>query len=187
MSPLTPVRPAPPPAACRTLAEYLTSLVHRLGEADAALLVRMRQVVGARRARIRLDEEVIDVRFAPDGAFIVEDAVAALIDGDGGTDRATTVELLAGRLEVTDAILDGRLYATGDIESLVRIFQAIEILLDGATRTPGLQRLALDWLRDPCRTAPPPVPPSAWRRVALDPDRIPAGELAMLDRLDLLP
>jgi hypothetical protein len=187
MSSLTAVRSPSPPTVCRSLAEYVTALVHRLGDADPLLLARLRLVVGARRARIRLDAEAIDVHFADDGTFVVQDAAVALTDGEGGTDRATTIELLAGRLEVSDAILDGRLYATGDIESLVRIFQAIEILLDGATRTPGLQRLARDWLHDPCRTAPPPAPPSVWRRITLDPDRIPAGERDMLDRLDLLP
>jgi hypothetical protein len=181
-----------PPAAspalvpCRTLGEYITALVERLGEQEPWRLARLREVVGARRARIGLDAESVDVWFEGE-VLIVRDSPAGPVDGEGSTDRLTTFELLAGRLEVKDAILQGRLHAHGDTESLVRIFQAIEILLDGASRTPALQQLAADYLSDPCRPSPPPVPPPspAWR-VQVDPDRLPGYERVMLQRLDLL-
>jgi hypothetical protein len=179
------VRPTPP---CRTLREYVIALVDRLAAEEPALHARLRTVVGTRTARIRLDDETVFARF--DGAtLVVLDATDTMeADGEGGTDRRTTLDLLAGRIEVTDAILDGRLDATGEIEDLVRIFQAIEILLDGSTRNPSLQHLALDYGGDPCRPAPAPgAAASAWRRVSLDPDRPSRGELDMLRRLDLLP
>jgi hypothetical protein len=164
---------------CRTLAEYVEELIHRLGGADPVALERMRTVVDGRRARIVLDEEAVDVTFAADG-LRVEPAGAAAADGEGTTDRATTLELLDGYLEVTDAILDGRLDVTGTVDDVERMFLAIEILLDVAARAPALQDLAADYRADPCREprrAPPPPRPE------------PTGdsERALLDRLGLLP
>jgi hypothetical protein len=164
---------------CRTLAEYVTELIGRLGAADPAALERMRAVIDGRRARIVLDDEAVDVGFA-DGALRVEPAGAGAVDGTGVTDRATTLELLDGYLEVTDAILDGRLDVTGGVDDVERMFGAVEILLDVAARTPALQDLAADYRADPCREprrAPPPPPPA------------PAGETerTVLDRLGLLP
>jgi hypothetical protein len=179
------VREAAPP--CRSLAEYVAALIERLGDEDPALLVRLGEVVGARHARITLDQETVDVHFQ-DGGVVVTEATCDEVDGEGSTDRQTTLDLLDGRLEVTDAILEGRLRATGEVESVVRIFQAIEILLDGSTRNPGLQRLALNYGVDPCRPGRPPGSPlTAERRVVVDPDHIPPGEAELLRRLDLLP
>jgi hypothetical protein len=164
---------------CRSLAEYVEELIRRLGAADPAALERMRDVVDGRRARIVLDDEAVDVVF--DGSTLrVQPAGSGTADGEGVTDRATTLELLDGYLEVTDAILDGRLDVTGGVDDVERMFGAIEILLDVAARAPALQDLAADYRADPCR-APrrsPPPPPSP-----------PTGETerALLDRLGLLP
>jgi hypothetical protein len=118
----------------------------------------------------------------------VTEPTIGLADGEGSTDRYTTLDLLDGRLEVTDAILEGRLWAKGEVESVTRIFQAIEILLDGSTRNPELQRLALDYGVDPCRHARPPGSAlTVGRRIVVDPDHIPAGEGELLRRLGLLP
>jgi hypothetical protein len=173
---------------CRTLREYVLGLVHRLAEAEPTMHDRLREVTGNRSARIRLDGETVLVRF--DGpTLVVLDADPTMpSNGVGGTDRATTLDLLAGRIEVTDAILAGRLDATGEIEDLVRIFQAIEILLDGATRIPSLQHYALDYGTDPCRPMRAPIDRyGTWRRMTLDPDSPSPGEVEMLRRLDLLP
>jgi hypothetical protein len=182
-------RPQPPsaPTPCRTFGEYVSALVSRLAELEPALARRLREVVGDRRARLVLDEEAIEVHFAA-GNLVVTAAGDGVVDGEGITDRDTTLEILAGRLEVTTALLEGRIQASGEIENLVRIFQAIELLLDGACRNPALQKLSLDYEGDPCRArlAPGSRFPAA-RRVSLDPDRLPAGERAMLARLDLLP
>jgi hypothetical protein len=170
-----------------SLGEYLVALVDRLGEGEPALLARLGEVVGSRLARITLDEETVEVWFQ-DGGIVAAKSPAAVVDGEGGTDRQTTLDLLDGRLEVTDAVLEGRLRATGDVESVARIFHAIEILLDGSTRNPGLQRLALAYREDPSRPASPPGPPlNAGRRVVVDPEHLPAAEAELLRRLDLLP
>jgi len=164
---------------CRTLAEYVTELIGRLGAADPPALERMRAVVDGRRARIVLGEETVDVTFA--GAeLLVEPSTSGAVDGEGVTDRATTLELLDGYLEVTDAILDGRLDVTGTVDDVERMFLAVEILLDVAARAPALQDLAADYRADPCREprrSPPPPPPGT----------SPESEHALLDRLGLLP
>ena len=99
--------------------------MRRLGEADPAALERLRQTVGGHRARLRLDDEAVDVRFDPDG-LRVEEPAGEPVDGEGETDRATVLDLLDGYLEVTDAILDGRLRVTGAVDEIARMFAAIE-------------------------------------------------------------
>jgi len=188
------------PVPCRTLAEYIARLVALLGEHEPEGLARLRSVIGARLARITLDDESVLVHFSAEQLVVVpandpdrstEEAgearspapPARVVDGEGGTDRLTTFALLDGRLDVTEAVVTGRLQARGDIENLSRIFHAVEILIDAATRVPSLQRLSAEYLGDPCRVGRPPFPGGpidVWRA-----DRL--RELEMLDRLDLLP
>jgi hypothetical protein len=176
------------PTPCRTLVEYLTALIRRLGQEEPHLLTRLRTVVGARRARIGLDDEIVEVWFDGPELKVVPGPTDVPVDGEGSTDRFTTLDILDGRLEVTDAVLEGRLRATGEVESLARIFQAIDILLDGSARNPALQELSLDYGGDPCRRGRPPRPSGTGpRRVMIDPARVAAAERDMLHRLELLP
>lgn len=156
----------------------------RLGAGDPAALARLRQAVGGRRARIRLDDETIEVAFA-DGALTVEPG-GGRVDGEGETDRQTVLDLLDGWLEVSDAILDGRLRVFGTREAVPRMFLAIEILLDGSARLPALQGLARDFRDDPCRP-PPGRPRRGSRRAPWDPAGVGEAERMLLARLDLLP
>ena len=173
---------------CRSLAEYVTALVDRLGSDEPPSLARLREVVGSRQARIRLDKEVVFVRFEGPRLVVVAGGDDATVDGAGSTDRQTTLALLGGEVELTDAIVSGRLDARGEVEDLARIFIAIEILLDASSRSPLLQELAREFESDPCR---PARAPRAQRRVQasnqVDPDRRPESERRMLSRLDLLP
>ena len=135
----------------------------------------MRAAVDGRRARIVLGEEAVDVRFAGDD-LIVEPPGTGAPDGTGVTDRATTLELMDGYLEVTDAILDGRLDVTGTVDDVERMFAAVEILLDVAARAPALQDLAADYRADPCREprrGPSPAPVGHEPRVRARPARPP--------------
>ena len=145
----------------------------------------MRHVVGPRRARIRLDDEAVEIAFDANGTLAVAEPGGA-VDGEGATDRQTVLDLLDGYVEVTDAILDGRLTVTGDTDDVSRMFVAIEILLDGSTRIPPLQELARDFREDPCREPrrPPQRPsrPSPWHATADRP-----SELSFLEDNDLLP
>ena len=169
----------------RTLGEYVAELVRRLGEADPAALGRMRQTVGDRRARIRVDDEAVDVWFDPDGGLRVDEPVGQ-VEGEGETDRGTVLDLLDGYLEVTDAILDGRLRVLGAVDEVARMFAAIEILLDCSARAPALQRLARDF-RDDTARQPPEAPQRRSRGGPWHPTGPDGEEISLLERLDLLP
>lgn len=131
-----------------SLADYISELIRFLGEAHPAALLRMRNVVGARRARIILDRESVDVSF-DGGSFNVTPAGADnVVDGVGETDSDTVLDLLNGYLEVTEAILTGRMLIQGDTDDISRIFIAIEILLGASPRTPALQALAQSFEQD---------------------------------------
>jgi hypothetical protein len=177
----------PQPDAALSLAGYVEALVAALGDADPEALARLRRVVGQRRARIVLDDSAIDVAFEAD-RLVVSPASAGRVHGEGVTDRETVLDLLDGHLEVTDAILDGRLRVRGATDATVRMFTAIEILLDASPRAPALQALAAHFRRHPL-SAPrsEPVAAAPVRRTAWYPDERPAGEDALLARHDLLP
>ena len=137
--------PSPPPGARRTLGQYIGALIATLGRADPAALARMREVVRGRRARIRLDDEEVEIRFAA-GALVVErPSRPSAVDGTGSTDRATVLDLMDGNLEVADAISSGRLDVVADVDAVAAMFAAIEILIDASSRSPELQALAREF------------------------------------------
>jgi SCP-2 sterol transfer family len=168
---------------CRTLAVYVAALVERLAEGEPRAYERLREIVGNRVARITLDAETVAVRFDGGRLVVAESASDEPVDGEGRTDRVTTLRLLDGSLEVMEAIVQGRLEARGEVENLSRIFQAVEVLLDASTRVPSLPRLAGGYEADPCRPSRPPVRehPGEAALAAR------AAEHALLLRLDLLP
>jgi hypothetical protein len=168
---------------CRTLGEYIRALVERLAVGEPRAHARLREVVGARVARITLDAESVVVRFEGDRLVVAESRGDEVVDGAGRTDRVTTLRLLDGSLEVTEAMVQGRLDARGDGENLSRILQAIEVLLDASTRVPALPRLAGAYEVDPCRPSRPPVRERPGRAAVA----AAAAERALLLRLDLLP
>ena len=145
----------------------------------------MRNVIGSRRARIRLDAEMVNVAFDIDEQLRVEEP-GGDVSGEGGTDRDTVLDMLDGYIEVTDAIIEGRLAVSGETDNVSRMFVALEILLDGSTRIPPLQELARDFREDPCRPARGTPKrrsrPAAWHPIGHDP-----AERSVLDRHDLLP
>ena len=145
------------------LAGYISALIETLGAAEPAAVLRMRQVVGERRARIVLDDEAVDVWFTSEG-LRVERAGNEAVAGTGVTDSATVVALLDGVLEITDAILDGRLRVGGEAQDVTRMFTAIEILLDASPRVPDLQRLARHFRSEHSGGAPsaPSAAGAAW-------------------------
>ena len=162
---------------CGTLGQYVSELMLRLGESDLPVLARLREVVGSRRARITVDSEAVEVRWTPRG-FEVAASGGGRVDGTGETDRQTVLALLAGEVEVYDAIVDGRLDVRGETGSIDRMFVAIEILLDAAARAPSLQALADDYRADPCLPR---------RRRAFERAPTAGVERDLLGRLGLLP
>ena len=164
-------------SASRSLAANVEALIAGVGEAEPSALGRLRSAVGARRARIQLGAEAVEIRFAG-SELVVRPADARLVHGEGVTDMATTLDLLDGYLEVTDAILDGRLEAKGDVEAVGRMFLAIEILIDVASRAPGLQDLAADFRSSHLGEKHVRASPTA---------SVDRAERLLLGRLDLLP
>lgn len=128
------------------LAAYVTELIDLLGADHPASRRRMLQVVGRRRARVVLDDSSVDVGFDRDGALRVTASSASnpSVDGIGMTDSDTVADILAGRLEVMDAIMNGRLEIYGNAHDVAAMLVAIEILLDAAPRAPAMQRRARD-------------------------------------------
>jgi hypothetical protein len=168
----------------RTLGAYIAALVRTLDRADPPAGRRLRAVVGARRARIGLDDETVDVFFVGDRLAARAARASAprrIVDGSGHSDRATTGELLDGWVEVSEAIIAGDIEATGTVDDVARLFHAVEILLDGATRAPAMQSLAESILSEPRTRRPVPV------RTRLDLTTSSLAELALLRRLDLVP
>ncbi len=175
------------PAGPRSLGGYVAALIDELGRGDREALERMRGIVGRRRARIALDGEVVDVAFGHDGIAVVP-ATGGAVDGEGATDRPTVLGLLDGHLEVTDAILDGRLHVRGTTDAVVRIFTAIEILLDASPRLPALQRLSSHFRASlPRLPRAEPIAGAPVRRAAWFPEERAASEDAVLARHGLLP
>jgi len=167
-----------------TLGQYIAALIEAVGNIYPAALARIRLIVGDRRARIRLDDEEVEIMF--DGATLQVSVPGeiSLISGEGVTDSATVLELLDGYLEVTEAILSGRLQASGLVSDIIRMFSAIEIILDASARAPELQAVAQRFRRErpgtSTRTLPKVVHSYSY------PFRPGAAELELLSSLDLL-
>lgn len=169
-----------------TLPDYIRALIEGAAAAEPASVARLRSIVGDRSAIIAVDEETVLVRFEEDrlsAETIPDGAAMPPAHGVGETDRQTVLGLLAGQIEVTQAIDADRLRLRGTTDGIVRMSRAIEILIDVAVRAPPLQQLAAAYRRDPGRAPLAPQPPDpAPRRAALR-----AAELLMLGRLGLLP
>lgn len=124
------------------MADWLRDLIGACELDPAGGGARLRQVVGQRRARIGLDDDVVEVwlRGAKFEVGPVQHAVP--VDGTGSTSSRVVVDLLEGRTEVAAAFHDGSIEATGHRQSVTRIFHAVEILLDASSRVPEMRRLA---------------------------------------------
>jgi len=136
------------PAPRRHLADYLRALLAEIKRGDPARWAAIRSVIGARRARIILGDEVVTIRFG-NNRFIVRKETAPR-DGDipppyGRTNRSFMVALLAGHLEVSEAIMDGRLELYGSTGDVIDMCSVIEMVIDCSTRVPGLLLLARDF------------------------------------------
>jgi hypothetical protein len=172
-------------AAPYTLAEYIAALINELGAAHPIMLTRMRLLVGERHARIVLDDEAVEVFFRPEGLHVQPAAASDIgLSGEGATDSATVLELLDGYLEVSAAIMSDRLRVLGLEDDVVRMFLAIELLLDASPRTPTLQALAARFKSERRGRASSwsNVKPVSWYPFSPTP-----GELQLLAELDLLP
>lgn len=124
------------------LAQYIRNLIGALRTTHPLAFDRMCEIVGARKARIILDDERIDVWCERGQLRARAASKRRVVHGTGQTDSATVLDVLNGYLEVNAAILNGRLEVHGKTEDVSRIFVAIDILLDVSPRSPALQALA---------------------------------------------
>ena len=167
-----------------TLAEYISALVECLRECEPHAYSRMCHVVGHRTARIRLDQQAVEIRMS-DGLLIVENQLREEIieDGSGTTDTTTVLALLRGDLEVSEAILNDSLAIDGEIEQINRMFLAIEILLDASPRCLRLRTISEQFVAEfsqfDLRTVP--------ARASWYPFAVSIDEFDFLDRHGLLP
>jgi hypothetical protein len=165
-----------------SLAEHIRALITTLGEAEPDALARLRQVVGRRTALIGVDDECVVVSFTgPDLVVEPEDPPTpshAAPDGAGRTDTGTVLDLLDGRLDVTDATVGGRIAVSGSSAGVDSILHAIEIILDVSGRSPAVRSVAAAFReRAPDRD----TELGRWRPPPAD------AETRLLRRLDLLP
>ena len=135
----------------RGLDEYIRELIRRLDVDEPQAGKRLREVVGDRSAAVSVDGETVLLQFV-EGELQTEpigrQEAVEHAHGIGLTDRQTVLALLNGYLEVTEAIVHGRLEIKGTVDDIVRIAIAIEILIDGSTRIPALQQLADEFRGD---------------------------------------
>lgn len=136
----------PPPP--RPLADYLRTLISGVERWEPASFAAIRRTAGRRRARIVLGGETASIGFG-DGRFVVRrlprPPALAIPLPYGRTDRQTAVALIAGHLEASDAIMDGRLEIHGSADDVADICALIEMLIDASTRIPDLQQLAREF------------------------------------------
>jgi hypothetical protein len=123
------------------LGAWITALVGGVAAAEPDAYQRLVAAVGSRRARITLDDETVVVAMSG-GALTLLPPDTDLVDGEGATIRAVVLAILDGRLEVSDAVREGSIFARGDVDSVGRIFHAIEIILDVSARSPDLRAIA---------------------------------------------
>jgi hypothetical protein len=172
----------------RSLGGYIEAIVTVLASDDAFATARLRHVAARRRARVILDDEAAEVRF-DEGELRVETADSGRnVDGVGQTDRRTVLDLLAGRLEASAAILDGLIKVEGTPDAVAAMLLIIEIVLDAAPRSPALQMLADEFVND--RSSRQAYAPGAGSRPQLTtwyPVTGAPAEDRVLARLDLLP
>jgi hypothetical protein len=143
-----------PASPSRSLGDYVRTLLDGLATDEPAALARMREVVGARRAAITVDDETVLVAFVGERPQVDEVGGAVpheTVAGSGVTDRQTVLALLNGDLEVTEAIARGTLEIIGALDDVIRMGTAIEVLIDGAVRVPALRALAKAYRNDPGR------------------------------------
>lgn len=172
----------------KSLGGYIEAIVTTLASNDPFAASRMQRIAAGQRARITLDDEAVEVTFQEEQLRIAPADPGRRVDGTGQTDRWIVLDLLAGRLEASTAILDGLIKIDGTPDAVAAMLLIIEIVLDASPRNAALQLLAHEFANDPSSRqaytlgAPSRQPLTAWYPIARTP-----AEDRLLARLDLLP
>ncbi len=159
----------------RSLAGWIVDIVDATDHEPLARL-RLRQIAGGRSAVIGLDDERVLVRFDSFGQLAVgEPDDTSDVDGFGFTSSRCVRDVIAGRLEATDAVTTGTIEIKGSPSDVTALLHIIEIVLDVASRSPQLRDLAREFTdREPPRVSQ--------QQLRAD-DSL---EIALLDRLGLI-
>jgi hypothetical protein len=153
---------------------WIEGLVEALDDDAWGAGTRLRDVVQGYSARIVLDDETVLVAM-PEGRLERRpDSGAVPVDGEGAATSPVVLAILDHRLEVTDAVERGLVQATGSPDAVLRMFHAIELILDASSRVPALRHLSDEFRREATANAggvpAQPRPPGS-------------DELALLHRL----
>ena len=157
----------------KSLQAWIEGLVTALDDDPWGTADRLRDVVAGYTARISLDDDSVIVSMQ--SRALVWGPTEAPVDGEGSTTVAVVIAILDGRLEITDAVARGLVQARGSPEAVLRMFHAVELILDASARVPALRRLA-DEFRRGAEDRAPDMTPVPWQQSRAD-------ELALLARL----
>jgi hypothetical protein len=131
----------------RHLADWIRALLAALDRAEPHSAAAVRRLASDRRATILLDTDRAAVSFADDRLMVRRlPGRAAPSAPFGATDRATVAAILAGYLEVAEAVSEGRLEIRGDTDEVIAMCAILEVLVDASTRIPDMQALAAAFL-----------------------------------------
>jgi hypothetical protein len=144
------------PTEQTALAWWIDKLIAAL-EKEPTTALRIRQVVGEQRARVKLDDESVIVEFDAAGQLLVRaDDASSQVGGEGRATRGEVCAILDAQSDASQAVLWGRVAVTGPTAAVAAMLHAIEILLDAAARIPALRYLADDFVAEGprARTSP---------------------------------
>jgi hypothetical protein len=158
-----------------SLRSWIERLVSALEDDPWGAGGRLRDLVWGYTARIVLDGGAVLVSMPGEELEWLPATTQVDVDGEGATTSAVVVAILDKGLEVTDAVERGLVQAAGSPDAVLRMFHAIEVILDASARVPALRALADEFRREAGANGVGGVP---------EPPRPPGTEmLALLDRL----
>lgn len=129
----------------RSFASFLDQSFDALRRQIPELHERMCQVLAPRDVELRIGDEVVALRFAPDDvafvspAAIGDDASAPRAAIEVVTARPVILALIDAETTILDAVLDERLGLRGSLEDLVRFHDGLRYYLHGAMRAPAFR------------------------------------------------
>lgn len=133
----------------RHLADWLRELFAALERAEPNTAESIARLAGDRTAQIGLDAERARVAFA-NGRLTVR-----RLSNDGAprapwgrTTSEVVADVLAGYIEVSDAVREGLIDLQGNVDDVRDICGIVEVLVDASTRIPEMQGLSRAFLSD---------------------------------------
>jgi hypothetical protein len=125
----------PPPDVFDLMRRSLDVIAEEAPEAQAAL----RKAVGPIRTRLLTEGRARLLRTTPEGFALDETTDEAQVEIV--FDRAIVLDLAEGRLTLEEALLADRLRATGPVDAVTRLHEALMIYLEGLLRSPSAAAL----------------------------------------------